>query len=91
MGETIDEKIAQINDGIRDIDAEINNLKDMKQKLLAEREKLECKKFNRRQKDLQSNDWKDGENLLETTLDAEFANFMNFFFQQDLSLGANRS
>lgn len=61
MAENVDAKIAKIDDSIRKIDAEISQFKEMKTKLLAAREKLKCKKFNEKQKELQNGDWGDGE------------------------------
>lgn len=56
-----DEKITQINDRLRDVNAEIDRLTTLKVKLVAAKEKLQDEKHLAKRNELAKNDWNEGE------------------------------
>jgi hypothetical protein len=57
----IDEKLTEVDQRLREIDEEISRLSSLKRKLTQAKEKLKDEKYLKKQTELETNDWSQGE------------------------------
>lgn len=57
---SLDEKLVQVDDRLREVESEINRLSTLKRKLTAAKEQLQDKKYLDQYNQLAKNDWSQG-------------------------------
>ena len=65
-----DERIKEINGRLKDIDEQLDRLRNLKQKLVAEKEKLQDKKNFEKSEKLSKTEWQNGKYIILMTLNS---------------------